>query len=186
MSRPDRKGRRQGRRARGVGRGRERPEDNARVRHRAAGLMALFYTLLKFIHIAAAITAVGSNITYGVWNALAARKAAHMSFMLKGIKFLDDRIANPSYGVLFLTGLLLVFIGHWSITSLWIIVAIVVFVAVAVIGFGVLSPLLKDQIRLADAEDTSSPEFTRLSRRDRKLGPALRDILIGHLETMVF
>ena len=104
--------------------------------------MAFFYTLLKFIHIAAAITAVGSNITYGVWNALAAREAAHMSFMLKGIKFLDDRIANPSYGVLFLTGLLLVFVGHWSITSLWIIVAIVLFVAVAVIGFAVFSPVL--------------------------------------------
>src|SRR5437773_10827529 len=103
MSRPDHKGRRQGRRARGVGRGRERPEDNARVRHRAAGLMAFFYTLLKFIHIAAAITAVGSNITYGVWNALAAREPAHMSSMLKGIKLLAHRIANPPCGVLLLT-----------------------------------------------------------------------------------
>ncbi|TMF05483.1 MAG: DUF2269 family protein [Chloroflexi bacterium] len=186
MSRPDHKGRRQGRRARGVGRGRERPEDNARVRHRAAGLMAFFYTLLKFIHVAAAITAVGSNITYGVWNALAAREAAHMSFMLKGIKFLDDRIANPSYGVLFLTGLLLIFIGHWSITSLWIIVAIVLFVAVAVIGFAVFSPLLKDQIRLADAGDTASPEFTRLSSRSRMLGPILGIIVIGILVMMVF
>ncbi len=80
-------------------------------------MTGFFYTLLKFIHIAAAITAVGSNITYGVWNALGAREPAHTGFMLKGIQFLDDRIANPSYGVLFLTGLLMIFIGHWSITQ---------------------------------------------------------------------
>src|SRR5438046_10543092 len=103
----DHQGRRQGRRARGVGRGRDRPEDNARVRHRAAGLMAFFYTLLKFIHIAAAITADGTNIRYGLWSALATREAAHMSFLLKGITFHVHAIANPPYWTLFLTGSLL-------------------------------------------------------------------------------
>ena len=149
-------------------------------------MTGFFYTLLKFIHIAAAITAVGSNITYGVWNALGARQPVHVGFALKGIKFLDDRIANPAYGLLFLTGLVLVFVGHWSITSLWIIVAIVLFVAIAVIGLAVFSPLLKDQIRLADAGDTSSPEFTRLSSRSRILGPILGILVIGILVMMVF
>ena len=148
--------------------------------------MAVFYTLLKFIHIASAITAVGANITYGVWNALGAREPAHVGFMLKGVKFLDDRIANPSYGVLFLTGLLMIFIGHWSITSLWIIVAIVLFVAVAVIGFAVFTPLLRNQITLADAGDTSSPDFARLSSRSRMLGPILGILVIGILVMMVF
>ena len=149
-------------------------------------MTGFFYTLLKFIHIAAAITAVGSNITYGVWNALGAREPAHTGFMLKGIQFLDDWIANPSYGVLFLTGLLMIFIGHWSITSLWLIVAIVLFIAVAVIGFGVFTPLLRDQIRLAGAGDTSSPEFTRLANRSRMLGPILGILVIGILVMMVF
>jgi uncharacterized membrane protein len=149
-------------------------------------MTAFFYTLLKFIHIATAITAVGSNITYGVWNAFGAREPAHASFMLKGIKFLDDRIANPSYGVLFLTGLLMIFIGHWSITSLWLIIAIVLFVAVALIGFGVFTPLLSNQIRLAGAGDTSSPEFTRLANRSRMLGPILGILVIGILVMMVF
>ena len=148
--------------------------------------MEFFYTLMLFIHIAAAITAVGSNITYGMWSALAGRQPAHTSFVLKGIKFIDDRIANPAYGVLFLTGLVLVFAGRWSITSLWIIVAIVLFIAVAVIGFGVFSPLLKDQIRLAAAGETTSPEFARLSRRSRMLGPILGIVVIGILVMMVF
>jgi len=148
--------------------------------------MGFLYLVLKFIHILAAIVAVGSNITYGVWSVRAGKDSSHLGFALKGIKFLDDRIANPAYGVLLLTGLILVFVGHWSITSLWIIVAVVLFVAVAVIGFGVFSPLLNDQIRLADAGETSSPEFARLSRRSRMLGPILGIVVIGILVMMVF
>ncbi|HET7465095.1 MAG TPA: DUF2269 family protein [Candidatus Dormibacteraeota bacterium] len=148
--------------------------------------MQFFYTLLKFIHIASAITAVGANITYGVWNVMGAREPAHTGFMLKGIRFLDDRIANPAYGVLFLTGLLMIFIGHWSIASLWIVVAVVLFVAIAVIGFGVFSPLLRNQIRLADAGETASPEFARLANRSRMLGPILGILVVVILALMVF
>src|SRR5260370_8789760 len=86
--------------------------------------MFSLYLLLKFIHIAAAITAVGANITYGVWNARSQSEPAHLGFALKGIKFIDDRIANPAYGVLLLTGALMLAVGHWSITSLWVILAL--------------------------------------------------------------
>ena len=148
--------------------------------------MTFLYELLKFIHIASAITAVGANITYGVWNVMGAREPVHMGFMLKGIRFLDNRIANPAYGVLFLTGLAMIFIGHWSITSLWIIVAVILFVAVAAIGGGVFTPLLRNQIRLADAGDTTSAEFTRLANRSRMLGPILGLIVVVILVMMVF
>ena len=146
--------------------------------------MTFVYTLLKFIHIASAVTAVGANITYGVWNARAAGEPQHMGFMLKTIKFLDDRIANPAYGVLFLTGLAMVFIGHWSITSLWLIVAVVAFVAVAVVGFAMFSPLLRNQIALVEAGDTSSDAFKRLANRSRMLG-AILGILVGIILVMM-
>ena len=148
--------------------------------------MTFLYELLKFIHIASAITAVGANITYGVWNVMGAREPVHMGFMLKGIRFLDNRIANPAYGLLFLTGLAMIFIGHWSITSLWIIVAVILFIAVAAIGGGVFTPLLRNQIRLADAGDTTSAEFTRLANRSRMLGPILGLIVVVILALMVF
>jgi uncharacterized membrane protein len=148
--------------------------------------MEFLYTLLKFIHIASAIVAVGANITYGVWNVMGAREPAHMAFMLKGIRFLDNRIANPAYGVLFLSGVVLIFLGHWSITALWIIVAIILFVAVAAIGGIVFTPLLRNQIRLADAGETASPEFTRLANRSRTLGPILGLLVVVILVMMVF
>ncbi len=147
--------------------------------------MLSWYLVLKFIHIAAAITAVGANVTYGVWNARAAREPAHTGFMLKGIQFLDNRIANPAYGVLFLTGLIMVFAGHWGF-ALWVIVAIVLFIAVAAIGGGVFTPPLRNQTKLADAGDTSSAEFTRLANRSAMIGPLLGLIVIVILVMMVF
>jgi uncharacterized membrane protein len=148
--------------------------------------MFSFYLLLKYIHILAAIVAIGSNITYGVWSVRGQRDAAHIGFALKGIKFLDDRIANPAYGLVLLTGLVMVFVGPWSITSLWIIVALVLFAAVAVVGFAYFTPLVRGQIRLVDAGDTSSPEFERLSRRNAMIGPILGVMVLVILAMMVF
>ena len=148
--------------------------------------MSTVYLILKLIHIFSAIVAVGSNITYGVWNARASADPAHAGFALKGIKFIDDRIANPAYGVLLLTGLTMVFVGHYSITALWIIVALVFFVAVGVLAFRVYSPLLRNQIRLVDAGDTTSPEFKGLERRSRTLGPILGLLVLVILVMMVF
>ena len=148
--------------------------------------MSWFYEGLKFIHILSAIVAVGSNITYGVWNARASGDPGHTGFALKGIKFIDDRIANPAYGVLLLTGLIMVFLGHWSITALWIIVALLGFAAVAVLGVAVYSPLLRAQIRLADAGDVTSLEAVSLSRRGRVFGPMLGVIVLVILAMMVF
>ena len=148
--------------------------------------MVYVYLALKLIHIAAAITAVGSNITYGVWNVLAQSNPAQLGFALKGIKFIDDRIANPAYGVLLVTGLLMVFVNRWPVGSLWIILALILFAALAVLAFRVYSPLLRNQIRLVDAGDTTSPEFERLSRRSAMVGPILGLLAVVILILMVF
>jgi uncharacterized membrane protein len=148
--------------------------------------MFTLYLVLKFIHIAAAITAVGSNVTYGVWSVRAQSDPAHLGFALKGIKFLDDRIANPAYGLLLLTGLLMVFVNRWPVGTLWIVLAVILFVVLAVLAFRVYSPLLVNQIRLVDAGDTTSPEFERLSRRGAMVGPILGLLAVVILILMVF
>ena len=143
------------------------------------------YEALKFIHILAAIVAVGSNITYGVWAARGASDPAHTSFALKGIRFLDNRIANPAYGVLFLSGLIMVFAGSWGF-QLWVIVAIVLFIATAVLGFAIFTPLVRNQLRLVDSGETASAEFQRLAKRSRTLGPILGILVVVILVMMVF
>ncbi len=143
------------------------------------------YLVLKYVHILSAIVAVGANITYGVWSVRARREPPHFGFTIKGIHFIDSRIANPAYGVLFLTGILMVVIGRLG-PRLWIVVAVVLFIAIAVIGFAYFAPLVRAQMRLVDAGDTSSPEFERLARRNAFIGPLLGVLVLVILAMMVF
>jgi uncharacterized membrane protein len=148
--------------------------------------MFSLYLVLKYIHILSAIVAVGANITYGIWTVRGQQEPAHTGFALKGIRFLDNRVANPAYGVLLLTGLLLVFAGTFRFTQLWILIALVLFAALIVVGIFAYTPALRDQVKLAEAGDTSSPDFARLARRARLAGPATGLIVLVILAMMVF
>jgi membrane protein implicated in regulation of membrane protease activity len=57
----------------------------------------------------------------------------HLSFALRGIKFLDNRVANPAYGLLLITGLTLVVVGTWGLKG-WIVAALILFVLLIVLG----------------------------------------------------
>jgi uncharacterized membrane protein len=144
------------------------------------------FLIVKYIHILAAITAVGLNISYAIWLIRAQRDLAHTAFALKGIKFLDDRIANPSYGVLLLTGLLMVVLLPIPITTLWILIALVLYAILVVLAISQYTPTLRKQIKLAEAGDTTSAEFTGLARRSQVLGQALGVIVLVILAMMVF
>ena len=147
--------------------------------------MFSLYLLLKYIHILAAITAVGSNITYAVWNIRSRIEPANMSFALKGIKFLDDRVANPAYGVVLLSGLAMV-IGGPGFAHFWIIAALVLFALLVGVAVAFYSPALRNQVRLAVAGDTSSAEFSRLERRAQVVGIGTLVIVLLILVLMVF
>ena len=148
--------------------------------------MFSIYLGLKFLHILSAIVAVGFNTSYVVWILRAQRDPAHTGFALKGIKFIDDRIANPAYGVLLVTGLLMVFTGSIPIATLWIVLALILFVALVVLAITVYTPTLRDQVKLVEAGDTTSAEFARLARRGQVVGQAMGGIVLLILVMMVF
>jgi uncharacterized membrane protein len=147
--------------------------------------MSLFL-VLKFIHIVAAIVAVGMNISYGIWIGRAGNDPAHTGFAVKTIRFIDNRIANPAYGLLLITGLVMVFTLPVPITTLWIVIALVLYVALLVVAIALYSPTLRNQVRLVDAGDTTSAEFERLASRGRVSGIALGVIVFLILVVMVF
>ena len=146
----------------------------------------MLFLIVKYIHILAAIVAVGLNISYAIWIIRAQGEPAHTGFALKGIKFLDDRIANPAYGVLLLTGLLLVFIAGYSLTTLWIDIALILFVLLVVVAVVFYTPSLREQVKLVESGDVSSAEFTRLAHRSQLAGQALGAIVLVILAMMVF
>ena len=144
------------------------------------------FQILKFIHILDAITAVGLNISYAIWMIRARRDPTHTAFALRGIKFLDDRIANPAYGALLVTGLLMVFMLPIPITTLWIVIALILYAVLMVVGLFFFTPALRDQIKLVEAGDTTSAAFERLGRRGQILGQSLAVIVLLILAMMVF
>ena len=143
------------------------------------------FLIVKYIHILSAIVAVGLNISYAIWI-LRAQREPDTGFALKGIKFLDDRIANPAYGVLLLTGLLMVVLLPIPITTLWIVIALFLYAVLLVVAITQYTPTLRNQIKLAEAGDTTSAEFSRLARRGQLMGQTLGLIVLVILAMMVF
>ena len=120
-----------------------------------------WYSLIKYLHVLLAITAVGSNITYGVWKTLGAREPAHAPFALKGIAFIDRRVANPAYGLLLITGLILLAVGQVGFRG-WVVAALILFVLLIVVAVGFYSRVVRQQIEVVDKEGVTSAAYRRL------------------------
>jgi uncharacterized membrane protein len=143
------------------------------------------FQFLKFVHVMLAIVAVGFNASYGIWLARSASAPqATQSHVLRTIKFLDDRIANPAYGLLLLTGLLMIFSASIPV-RLWIALALGLWLVLVVVGLGVYTPTLRDQIRVLESEGPGSDEYRRLSSRGRTLGIVLAVIVVVIVFLMV-
>jgi uncharacterized membrane protein len=119
----------------------------------------MLYLLLKWVHVLAAIVAVGSNVTYGIWVAHASRNPEVLPFTLRGIQLIDNRIANPAYGLLLVTGLLMVFAIRLPLTTPWLLTAFVFYIFVVLVGLLGYTPTLRRQIQILDSEGFQSPNY---------------------------
>ena len=137
-----------------------------------------WYPWLKTLHIFFAIVAVGLNVSYAVWQARAAREPEHTGYALRGIKFLDDRIANPSYAGLLVVGILLVLLGPWEFTQLWVAAAIGLYLVMGAVAFLLYSPTLTRLIASYENGGAATAEFAALNARARQVGILLA-VLVG-------
>ncbi|HEX2053105.1 MAG TPA: DUF2269 family protein [Actinomycetota bacterium] len=143
------------------------------------------YPYLKYVHILLAIMAVGFNASYGIWLARAAKEPEHESHVLRTIKVLDDRFANPAYGLLLLTGIVMVLISPLEFEMLWISVSIGLWLVLALLGFLGYTPTLRKQIALLESGGGGSAEYRRLATRGRILGIVLAVIVLVIIYLMV-
>lgn len=128
------------------------------------------YEILKYVHIVLAILAIGFNASYGIWLARAAKEPEHAGYALRGVKVLDDRVANPAYALLLITGVALVFVGDWSFSTFWIAAGLVLYFIAVLGGLFGYTPILRNQILLVDAGKIDSDEFRTLSKRGTLIG----------------
>jgi uncharacterized membrane protein len=147
----------------------------------------MLYTAIKLIHIMLAIAAVGLNASYAIWIARASRMSKEVNeFALRGVKFLDDRVANPAYGLLLVTGLLMVFAGPWTLTTRWIDAALVLFVVLVLMGIFGYTPALRNQIKALETEGPDSAAYKSAATRQNVIGSLFLVPIVLILYLMVF
>ena len=159
-------------------------ESPAKLRGERAFLHMLFF-FLKWIHILAAIVALGANITYGIWLARSSRAPEHLLFTLHTIKFLDDRMANPAYVVSLLTGLAMIYVSGYTFTTPWLMLSLALYALLVILGIFGYSPTLAQQIQLAETTGPETAEYQAMARRGRMLGMVLGIITVGIVFLMV-
>lgn len=131
------------------------------------------YEILKYLHIVMAIAAIGFNLSYAFWLSRAAKEPEHAGHILRGIKTLDDRYANPAYGVLLATGILMVLKNDIGFGTFWIASALVLYVITTLTAVLVYSPGLRNQTLLAEAGKVDSGEYRALAKRANLVGAFL-------------
>ena len=145
------------------------------------------YTTVKLVHVLLAIVAVGFNASYAVWLIRVRSHPESLEFVLKSVKFIDDYIANPSYILLLVSGLLMVVLLPWNLLhSLWLELGLVLWVLAMILGYGVYTPTLSRQIRVLADRGAKDEQYLWLERRGQLVGQALGVIVVVIVGLMVF
>ncbi|MCZ2287548.1 MAG: DUF2269 domain-containing protein [Anaerolineales bacterium] len=127
------------------------------------------FAILKFVHVFSAMIAVGTNISYNLLLINAARRPETTVFTLKTIRFLDSRLANPSYAVTLLAGLWMAFAVPFPLMTPWILASIILYLLIAALGFGVYAPIFRKQLKLAESEGMQSRAYLQTARQGMTL-----------------
>src|SRR2546422_4752503 len=136
------------------------------------------YLVFKYIHVLAAVVAFGTNATYGVWMALGARQPESLRAILTGVRFLDNRIANPAYGLLLISGLAMLYAGHLSVRTPWIATALGLYIVAMALGVRGYTPALRSQIQTLASGGPQSEAYRRASDHGRTLWLILMVIVL--------
>lgn len=148
------------------------------------GAPPLIYTLFVFVHIFTTMVAVGLNASYVIWILRGTKAPTSLSFALRGVKFIDDYVANPCYLAGGITGVLMIAMGKAVAPFLW--VAIGLYVVAMVIAYGVYTPLLSRQIKTLEARGANDPEYQTLARRSNQVGAAMGALVVIILLLKIF
>ena len=143
------------------------------------------YLIVKWIHVLLAVTALGTNITYGLWFTRAAREPEHLAVTLRGIKLLDDRLANPAYGLLLITGGVMVGLGKIPWTTPWLLTSLILYVIAVALAAASYTPTLRRQIAALAAGGANSAEYQQLAARGTRIGILISILIVVIVFMMV-
>jgi len=127
-----------------------------------------YHPWFLLVHILSAIVALGGNVGYVFWLSHAERDKAHISFVVAGIRRLDERVTGPAYALLLLSGIVMMLAEGWSITEPWLLAGIVLYFVSGAISFFALTPALRAQLAAAEVS-TEGPAYEATATRSRQM-----------------
>ncbi len=130
----------------------------------------ILYNVVKFLHVFLAMVAVGFNTSYGYWIVRGRKDGASLGFVLKGIKTMDNRIANPCYLGLLVTGPMMISMSHIPWGTLWVWLSASLFGLVLLLGWLVYTPTLRGQIEALAKAGKDSADYLALDKKGKILG----------------
>lgn len=129
-----------------------------------------WFSLVKWLHVTAAIVSVGANLTYRIWIRRAATEPTALPFVLKNISLIDRRIANPGDLVLLATGLIMALTLQIPLTTPWLLTALILYSLAALLGILAYAPTARQQRALLETQSFASPHYQATARRADFLG----------------
>jgi hypothetical protein len=143
------------------------------------------YLILKWLHVVSAIALVGAHATYGFWVVRGSNHREALPFVLRNIKWIDERIALPAFGAILLTGLGMGFLARPLFAAAWFNAGMGLFFLLLLVHLLVYRPTVIRMIRLLDSEGMESPGFQAAGRREANLGIAMVLVMVLVVYLMV-
>jgi len=121
------------------------------------------YIGLKWLHIATAAIAFGSNVTHFFWIVAANRDPVHRANILRLVKRIDDRMSVPCYAVMVACGIAM-WLWRWPLASSWLIASLALTALLSAMGIA-FGPFMLRWIRVAGNPPADAPMLALLQRR---------------------
>ena len=154
---------------------------------------AFWIDVFLFLHVLGAILAVGPTMTYAMWATLGQKAGpAQRAFAIKGINWVDSHLATPAFTAQALTGIGLILLEERSfLHTAWLLVGVGIYVVVMAIAVGVLVPVSKRHMDVADrsaadpGNEALDREYLEITGRIRRIGSTIGVLTLAIVFFMV-
>jgi hypothetical protein len=156
----------------------------------------LLPSIFLYLHIGGVIVAFGPTMGFALIGSQAAKEPMHGNFALRVTEFITRRLVEPGAVFVFLMGVGLIWSRGWNpFTTLWLALAIIIFLGVFAYSLGVQAPTVRKMIELtatpppppAEGQPAGPPPaFVALQKKVARGGILLSLGLFTILFLMVF
>ncbi len=150
-------------------------------------------TLFLYLHVAGAIVAFGPTIAFPFLAARAAKEPQHGNFVLRATEGITEKLVEPMSAFMFLMGVgLIVTRGYDPLTTLWLAIAIVLFLITFAYANLVQLPTIRKMVAMTSqppppeaAASGPPPAFVALSTKAARGGGFMTIMLFVILALMI-